>query len=168
MKKLLVPIFLLALLGHPSQAQVYRCIDAAGNEVYNERGGPNCTLLYGSRAERRQSSGGPTATQPALEDQGMATSEGTNLTFLENTSDVVGEQVQAKGRVRNSGSQLLRSVKIVVECYDGEDELVAAETSYTEPQHIPPGGTAEYEITVEHDPRMKRVKTVARWTEEKE
>lgn len=74
----------------------------------------------------------------------------------------------SRGSVRNEGPAMLRSVRIVVECYDAEDALVATESSHAAPQNIPPGGTAEYEITLEHDPRTKTIKTLAHWTEEEQ
>lgn len=167
MKMRFIPVVLLALLGHSSQAQIYRCSEPGGREVYNEKGGPDCTLLYPDRTERTPPPAGLPPSPPSQE-EGAADPEGTSLTFVDNTSDVVGQQVLARGAVRNNGVHPLRSVRIVVECYDGEGEMVATGSSLTVPEHIPPGGTGEYEITVEHDPRMKRVKTVARWSEEEE
>jgi hypothetical protein len=168
MKKLFFLTFLLAFVCHSSQAQVYRCIDEAGNEVYNQKGGPNCTLLYPSRHKIVPNAGGPAGTPTPTKEESMTTPEGGSLTFVENTSDVIGEQVRAKGKVRNNGPHVLRSVQIVVECYDEEDELLATASSHTEPQHIPPGGTAAYEITVPHNKSVKTVKTLARWMEQQE
>lgn len=171
MKKLLLAIALLLFLCPSAQAQIYRCVDRDGNEVYNSDGGPNCTLLYGDETTEEtpvEEAANETAPAPAPQKAGTAKAEGGSLAFVESTADVVGDELVARGSVKNDGQHILRSVQVVVECYDRQNALVGTESAYTQPGEIPPGGTAEYEVRIAQNPRTENVKTVARWTEGKE
>jgi len=170
MKKLFLAIVLLSLFCNLSQAKVYKCTDHAGNEVYNSVGGPNCTLLYGSEAEEEATApeGVQGTNAPSTQDRKVAKPDGISLTFVERKNEVRGDNLYAWGSVKNNGSNLLRAVRIAVECYDGQDELIATESSYAQPQDISPGETAGYEVVTRHDPRIAKIKTTVHWAERKE
>ena len=169
MKKLFLAIVLLPLFYNLSQAKVYKCMDHDGNEVYNSLGGPNCTLLYDDEAEEEATvPGGVQRTSAPTQDRKVSKPDGISLTFVERKNEVRGNNLHAWGSVKNNGSNLLRAVRIAVECYDGQDELIASEASYAQPQDLLPGETAGYEVVTRHDPRIEKIKTTAHWAEREE
>ena len=170
MRKLFLAVVLLSLFCNLSQAKVYKCTDQAGNEVYNSDGGPNCTLLYGSEAEEEAvvPEGVQGTSAPSSQDGKVSKPDGFSLSFVERKNEVRGDNLYAWGSVKNNGSNLLRAVRISVECYDGQDELIAKESSYAQPQDISPGETAGYEVVTRHDPRIEKIKTTLLWAEREE
>ena len=170
MRKLFVAIVLLPLFCKMSQAKVYKCTDHDGNEVYNSEGGPNCTLLYSDKAEEEAMAPEGVQGTRAPSPQGGSTSksDGRSLTFVERRNDVRGDNLYASGSVKNNGPHNLCAVRIVVQCYDGQDEFISMESSFAQPQDISPGETAEYEVVMRHDPRMEKIRTTAHWAETKE
>ena len=169
MKKLFLAIVLLPLFYNLSQAKVYKCMDHDGNEVYNSLGGPNCTLLYDDEAEEEATvPGGVQRTSAPTQDRKVSKPDGISLTFVERKNDVRGDNLYARGSVKNNGPHNLRAVRIVVQCYDGQDELITMESSFAQPQDISPGVTAEYEVVTKHDPRIEKIRTTAHWVESRE
>jgi hypothetical protein len=169
MRKLFLAVVLLPFFCNLSQAKVYKCIDQFGNEVYNSDGGPNCTLLYGKEAEEAVAPEGVQgAGAPSTQDRKVSKPDGISLTFVERKNEVRDNNLYAWGTVKNNGSNLLRAVRISVECYDGQDQLVATESSYAQPQDMLPGETAGYEVVTKHDPRIEKIKTTAHWAEREE
>jgi hypothetical protein len=170
MRQLFVAIVLLPLFCGISQAKVYKCTDGQGNEVYNSEGGPNCTLLYSDKEEEEaitpEEVQGTSPSSP--QDVSASQPDGRSLTFVERRNDVQGDNLYARGSVKNNGSHFLRAVRIVVRFYDGQDEFISMESSYTQPQDISPGETAEYEVVTTHDPRIEKIRTTAHWAERKE
>jgi len=170
MRKLFVAIVLLLLFCNMSQAKVYKCTDHDGNQVYNSEGGPNCTLLYTNKAEEEaiapEEVQGTSASSP--QDGSVSKPDGKSLAFVERKNDVQGDNLYSRGSIKNNGSHTLRAVRIVVQCYDGQDEFITMESSFAQPQDISPGETAEYEVVTRHDPRMEKIKTTAHWAESNE
>ena len=170
MRQLFVAIVLLPLFWNVSQAKVYKCTDRDGNEVYNSEGGPNCTLLYSDKEEEKGiAQEGAQGTRPSSpQDERVSKPDGKSLTFVERKNDVQGDNLYSRGSVKNNGSHTLRAVRIVVQCYDGQDEFITMESSFAQPQDISPGETAEYELVMKHDPRIEKIRTTAHWAESKE
>ena len=169
MRKLFVAIVLFPLFCNLSQAKVYKCTDREGNEVYNSDGGPHCTLLYSDKAEEAIAPEGVQGTSASSpQDGSVSKPDGKSLTFVERKNDVRGDNLYAMGSVKNNGPHILRAVRIVVQCYDAQDEFISMESSFARPQDISPGETAEYEVVTKHDPRMGKIRTTAHWVESKE
>ena len=109
---------------------------------------------------------GTSASSP--KDGSVSEPDGKSLTFVERKNDVQGDNLYARGSVKNNGSHTLRAVRIVVQCYDGQDEFITMESSFAQPQDISPGETADYEVATRHDPRIEKIRTTAHWAESKE
>ena len=151
-----------------SQAKVYKCTDHDGNEVYNSEGGPNCTLLYSGKEEAMAPEGVQGTSASSTQDGSVSKPDVKSLTFVERKNDVRGDNLYARGSVKNNGSHTLRAVRIVVQYYDGQDEFITMESSFAQPQDISPGETAEYEVVTRHDPHIEKIRTTAHWAESKE
>ena len=71
------------------------------------------------------------------------------LKFGKSTEYFKGNYRYIQGVIHNNGKRRREFVKVTIKFYDSRKKLLRIESAYTDPTHIPPGGTASYTIMID-------------------